>query len=571
DTELPLQRAVSENRDIPPTELEIELPSGRRWFAEASAAPLRDRQRNVVGGVAVTVDVTARKRAEEALRRAKEDWEQTFNTVPDLIAILDSDHRIIRVNKAMADRLGVAPEQCIGKSCYDAVHRSGSPPAFCPHALTCRDGEERLAEVHEPRLGGDFVVSTTPMFGERGQVVGAVHVAREITERKRNEARLLSISRRFALLADTAGELLTAQEPQQAMEALCRRVMEHLDCQVFFNFLVDEKSGRLRLNACAGILEEEARAIEWMEYGTAICGCVAREGQCIVAQRIGDTPDPRTELVKSYGVRAYACHPLLGPAGKVLGTLSFGTRTRETLSDEDLSLMRAVTDHVAAAMTRVRSEEALRFSLAEKEILLKELAHRTKNNMQVIGSLIALQASGSTDETLLGALSDTQDRIRAMALVHEKLYHSGNVSSLNMNEYVRDLVSSLLHAHQGPAGPVTAELDVDDLRFSIDEALPCGLIINELVSNSVKHAFPGRRPGTAFLSLKRKDAGVELRYRDDGPGLPADIDPARVRSLGLKLVYNLAVRQLRGKMEVRRESATEFVFAFDGPARQEKA
>ncbi|MGE5664771.1 MAG: GAF domain-containing protein, partial [Deltaproteobacteria bacterium] len=103
DTELPLQRAVSENRDIPPTELEVELPSGRRWSMEASAAPLRDRRGNVIGGVAVTLDISGRKRAEEALRRAKEDWEQTFNTVPDLIAILDSDHRIIRVNKAMAD------------------------------------------------------------------------------------------------------------------------------------------------------------------------------------------------------------------------------------------------------------------------------------------------------------------------------------------------------------------------------------------------------------------------------------------------------------------------------------
>ncbi|MBI5576978.1 MAG: GAF domain-containing protein [Deltaproteobacteria bacterium] len=341
------------------------------------------------------------KRAEEALRRATEDWEQTFNTVPDLIALLDCRHRIVRVNKAMADRLGLRPEQCVGKNCYEAVHGVGEPPTVCPHIMTCQDGREHVAEVHEPRLGGDFVVSTTPVIDRQGHVVGAVHVAREITERK-------------------------------------------------------------------------------------------------------------------------------------------------------------------------RMEEALRSSLEEKEILLKELAHRTKNNMQVVASLISLQAAASSDKILLAALADTQDRIRAMALVHEKLYRSGNVSSLNMKDYVRDLAGSLLLAHQGSGGPVKTELDLDDLRFALDHALPCGLVINELVSNSLKHAFPHGEPGTIFLSFKRGRGGVELIYRDDGPGLPPGLDPARVDSLGLKLVYNLAVRQLRGKMELRREPVTEFVFLFGGFEQQER-
>src|SRR5512142_242634 len=161
---------------------------------------------------------------------------------------------------------------------------------------------------------------------------------------------------RFELLAATAGQLLQSPEPQKEVEALCRKVMAYLDCHAFFNFLVDEEAGRLRLNACAGIPEEEAKRIEWLDFGVAVCGCVARDGERIIAEHIPTTPDERTALVRSLGIKAYACNPILGPSGKVLGTLSFGTRSRETFSEHDLSLMKAVTDQVAVAMTRMRDD-----------------------------------------------------------------------------------------------------------------------------------------------------------------------------------------------------------------------
>ncbi len=133
------------------------------------------------------VYAVGRKKAEEAILQAKEEWELTFSSVPDLMAILDTQHRIVRVNKAMADRLGLTPEQCIGQHCYEAVHGLPNPPDFCPHTLTCRDGKEHTTDVHEPRLGGDFQVSTTPIYDRRGVITGSIHVARDITERKRAE------------------------------------------------------------------------------------------------------------------------------------------------------------------------------------------------------------------------------------------------------------------------------------------------------------------------------------------------------------------------------------------------
>ena len=141
----------------------------------------------VAANQALEAEIAARKQAEETLRQAKEEWEQTYNTVPDLVAILDDQHRIVRANRAMAERLGVTPEQCVGLRCYEAVHGTTEPPDFCPHAQTCRDGQEHTAEVHEPRLGGHFLVSTTPRFDEQARLIGAVHVARDITQRKRDE------------------------------------------------------------------------------------------------------------------------------------------------------------------------------------------------------------------------------------------------------------------------------------------------------------------------------------------------------------------------------------------------
>jgi PAS domain S-box-containing protein len=161
--------------------------NGTEVAIDDSGAPIRDENGEVMGVVLVFRDITERRKNEQALINAKTEWERTFDSVPDLIAILDSQHRIVRANRAMAERLGTTPECCIGLSCYKCVHGTSVPPEFCPHVQTLQDGKEHVAEVHENRLGGDFVVSTTPLMGEKGQMIGSVHVARDITERKRTE------------------------------------------------------------------------------------------------------------------------------------------------------------------------------------------------------------------------------------------------------------------------------------------------------------------------------------------------------------------------------------------------
>ena len=133
------------------------------------------------------IDVTERRASEERLFQASRRWERTFDAVPDLIAILDNDFRIVQANKAMAGRLGLTPEECAGQICHKAVHGMEAPPSFCPHVRSLSDCREHMAEVSEKRLGGDFIVSTSPIFDSQGVMIGSVHVARDITERKEAE------------------------------------------------------------------------------------------------------------------------------------------------------------------------------------------------------------------------------------------------------------------------------------------------------------------------------------------------------------------------------------------------
>jgi len=195
------------------------------------------------------------------------------------------------------------------------------------------------------------------VFSENIYFVPRYNAARiyaiDITERKQTEETLKRNLERLAIISDTASQLLVSQTPHLIVEALCERVVEHLDCHAFFNYLVDDERNCLRLNAYAGIPEETARGIRFLDYGVAVCGCAARDAYRIVAENIPSMADVRTDLVRSLGITAYACHPLFAQ-GKVIGTLSFGTKSRSMFTEDELSLMKTVADLVATAMERMR-------------------------------------------------------------------------------------------------------------------------------------------------------------------------------------------------------------------------
>lgn len=224
-----------------------------------------------------------------------------------------------------------------------------------------------------------------------------------------------------------------------------------------------------------------------------------------------------------------------------------------------------------------RAAEQIANSLKEKEVLLREVHHRVKNNMQIVVSLLRLQSRTIQNETAREALVDSQNRIKAMALIHETLYQSENLTGITLRSYVHRLVRNLLSVH-GPRGRSAQILvDVGDAALDIDTAVPVGLIINELVSNSLKHAFPDRKPGEVRVTVHPTgEEEIELTVADDGIGLPEELDPRNTATLGLRLVTRLAEDQLGGKLEFRRGEGSCCMLRFhrktplpenpDGPA-----
>jgi len=197
--------------------------------------------------------------------------------------------------------------------------------------------------------------------------------------------------------------------------------------------------------------------------------------------------------------------------------------------------------------------------------LLREIHHRVKNNLQVVSSLLNLQSGRIVDESARALFADSQARVRSIAMLHEKLYRSGDLARVEMDTYLSDLVSELRRS-RGLGVTLDVTVDGGGISLEIDAAVPCGLIVNELVTNALKHAFlPGAR-GKLTVGLRRLGAGrLELSVEDDGVGLPAQVDPKKSSSLGMELVHTLT-DQLSGTLEIRREPCTAFVVSFPGGA-----
>jgi len=211
---------------------------------------------------------------------------------------------------------------------------------------------------------------------------------------------------------------------------------------------------------------------------------------------------------------------------------------------------------------RKGAEEKIRAALAEKELLLKEVHHRVKNNLQIISTLLDLQADNIRDENLLNALKVSQDRIKAMSLIHERLYQSSDLVRIDFWEYIESLVGHLLSSYVDDPRRIVMKVDVGDFQMGIDRAIPCGLIINELVSNAMKHAFPNGRNGEIAIRLHADERGwITLTVADDGVGVPHGLDFNKTETLGLQLVSMLA-KQLRGQIEMSCGHGTLWVISF---------
>ena len=244
---------------------------------------------------------------------------------------------------------------------------------------------------------------------------------------------------------------------------------------------------------------------------------------------------------------------------------SLNTVLEQRVKDRTEALSQANNALEVENAQRLEAETKLRASIEEKSMLLKEIHHRVKNNLQIIASLLNLQSRYIRDEQTLAAIRESQNRVKAMALVHEKLYRAEDISHISLEDYVKFLGNGLFQFYDAKSRGIRFQLDIQAVSVDINTAIPLGLIINELISNSLKYAFPEGRKGTVSVTVRQEGMDLTVLYADDGIGIPAELDWKNTQSLGLRLV-NTLVDQMDGTVELDRTGGTRFTMLLHSKA-----
>ncbi len=277
------------------------------------------------------------------------------------------------------------------------------------------------------------------------------------------------------------------------------------------------------------------------------------------------------EKIYKEGIRSYVTFQL-GFQDKVIGELSIGTDKTKEYSEDVINTILEINNTLALAIAQAdlqenikRNAENLQKSLEEKMVLLKEVHHRVKNNLQVISSLLYLQSEKSRDEKVLKTLMDSQSRVKSMALVHEKIYKSSDFSKINVSDYTKSLAEIIIKSFNETSKRIHLSFDIQDIFLPIDVSIPFGLIVNEVLTNIMKHAFTEQNDGNIEIGISESsDNTVTLSIKDDGKGLPDDFLEKSKASLGMQLIHNLTL-QINGKLSYEENSGTLFKVIFAKP------
>ncbi|HEY9653700.1 MAG TPA: histidine kinase dimerization/phosphoacceptor domain -containing protein, partial [Coleofasciculaceae cyanobacterium] len=435
--------------------------------------------------------------------------------------------RIVLANQALADFFGITVKDLLNKTNYD-LHTNPSDAEVCIQqdceVITTLQ-KKFIPEEAFPRTTGEvrwFQTIKKPLFSNDGNVCQVLGVSTDITERKRVQEQLSRSEERLNLALEVAHMGYWDWNVQTGLVTWS----EHL--QQLYNLPLD--GSELTYDTFLSIVHPDDRdRVRQTDYN-----CLETGEKLNVEFRV-NLSDGRVCWIESKGQVFY------DEKGNPLWMIGI---------DIDIT-------------KRKQAEAEIRESLQEKEILLQEIHHRVKNNLQIVSSLLDLQSQQIQELTMQAMFRDSHSRVKSMALVHENLYQSKNYARVSFNDYIQSLTDHLFQAYGINNERISLELELDELTLNIDTAIPCGLIINELISNALKYAFPNRNQGTIYIALHGgEDEPYRIIVRDNGIGLPLNWQSQAANTLGLQLVQILA-QQLEGTLEVNSSDGAEFRLTFN--------
>ncbi|MDO9549916.1 MAG: PAS domain S-box protein [Methanoregula sp.] len=559
-----------------PSEFRIRKADGEYLWVDSVGTNLLDVP-GVNGVVVTTRPIQQRKEAEEEINKTIRQLERSeallrnvYDILPIGLWVADKNGTLSYGNPAGVKIWGAEPHVPLEQYGVFKARSFPSGQEIAPDdwalAHTIRKGvtiKDEMLEIDAFDGKKKIILNyTAPLYDAVGNIDGAIVVNQEITDKIKAEQALIENQSRLANAMDIAGLANWEYDVPTGMFTFDDRFY------ALYETTAEREGGNL-MSA-----ETYMKEFVYPDDRPAVLKSI---------QKILATTDPAFTsqvehriLARDGSVRTIVARfaPVMGPDGKVIRTLganqditdiklleseirSLNVALEQRVKDRTEALSKANDALEKENTQRLVTEEKLQKSYDEKVLLLKEIHHRVKNNLQIIASLLNLQSRYITDEPTLAAIRESQNRVKAMALVHEKLYRAEDIAHISLHEYIRFLGTGLYQFYDAKARGIRFRLEISDVNVDIDAAIPIGLIINELISNSLKYAFPEERTGEVFISVKKEGHALFIQYQDTGIGIPADMDWKNAPSLGLRLVTTL-VDQMDGTVELDRRNGTLF-------------
>jgi len=529
--------------------------------------------------IGVGVDITERKKAEEALKKSETRYRTIFENTGTATAISEDNMILSLVNEEFANLTGYSKDEIENKMTWTNFFVEEEIPRMEEYHRLRRDNPSRVPRTYETVLkdrsgNRKDVFMTVALLPDTKKTLVSVL---DITEKKQSRIKLkreLNINQALArIYVPLISPLTTIQDISISIlkEAISISGSKHgfvatIDpkTRALVNQTLTKMMPRCEVYEDGKIPSEIIFPIDPDGTYSGLWGHCLNKKESFYTNEAQQHPQAKGVPEGHLKIEKFMAVPVLIES-ELVGEIALANPTTKDYSDDDVQAVKRIADFFALAIQRKGYEEQIKKSLNEKDLLLKEIHHRVKNNMQIISSILNLQSLAVKDEKLLNILKQNQNRIKSMAIIHEKLYQSQNLVEIDFSEYLESLTADIFYTYSietGKFGGIDVDLDLEkNIMLNIETAIPCGLIYGELLSNSIRHAFSPDQDRKIKVEFMRDNGNFQLKVMDNGVGFSEGFDFRKTKSLGLQLVNSL-VKQIDGTIELDQSQGLAFTVKF---------